>query len=152
MELNPSWEVASCADTQAFPNILWTPKVHYRLHKSPPLDPILIQIMSVYTTPSYLSTFQYYPLTHFYIFLVVSFLPVSPPKSHKHSSSPHSCYMPCPPQPLWLHHSNHIRVPVIRARNLSCRDTISFLRNILSYGNSETVAFYGICILVTNMT
>jgi hypothetical protein len=55
LELNPSLRTASSAATQEFPSILWKPKVHYCVYKSPPLISSLSQINSIHTVPSYLS-------------------------------------------------------------------------------------------------
>jgi hypothetical protein len=53
MEQSPSWEANGFAASQEILSILWNPKVHYRIHKSPPPLSILRQLNPVHTPTSY---------------------------------------------------------------------------------------------------
>jgi hypothetical protein len=44
MEQSPFWDANRSSATEDVPRILLNPKVHYRIHKSPPIVPILSQI------------------------------------------------------------------------------------------------------------
>jgi hypothetical protein len=67
-------------------------------HESSPYQPIPI------LKPMY----WYHFSTPALISLLISFVPVFPPKSYIYSCSPNACYIPCLSYHPWLHHSNYI--------------------------------------------
>jgi hypothetical protein len=108
MELSTTREATSYGATRWFPSILWNPKVHYRIHQSHPLVPILSQTNPV-TTPKYLSRSILILCTHLRLgFPCGLFPPTFPVITYKRSSSPHSCYMLRPSHPPSPAHSNYI--------------------------------------------
>jgi hypothetical protein len=89
-----------------FPALYGKPKVHYRVHKSPPLDRILSQIDPIHTIHTIsVTTILLLSTQLVLVFLVVSFLLASSLIFYMHSYFPHSCYIPCPSNPPWMYHS-----------------------------------------------
>ena len=90
MEQSPSWEANRFSANQDIPRILLKPKVHHRLHNTPSPVPILTKTNPVHVSPptSLLQDPFWYPPIYAWVFQMVSFSRISPPKPRIHLSSP----------------------------------------------------------------
>jgi len=107
MEQSPSWEANSHSASKEIPCLLWNPKVHYRVHKIPPLVPILN-----HTNPVN-NLLPYFPKIHSNIDLL-STSGSSDQNFVLIFSHPHACYMPANPillnvTTLWCTGTNDVR-------------------------------------------
>jgi hypothetical protein len=105
MEQSP-WEANSHSASQEIPRLLWKPKVHYRVHNSPPLVPILSQLHPVHNLPPYLSILII--SSHLHLGLPSGLLPCFSTKKSVCIYISCACYMPRKSYPPWLdHHKNN---------------------------------------------
>jgi hypothetical protein len=125
IELSPSRETAGCVVTQEYRNILWNPKVHYSVHKSPPLVPILSQIIPVLATPSYLSSILILS-THLRLGLPSALFPSGFPTNILHAFLFHLIHATRPAHRILLDPSNCTwqRVNVMKIRIMQFPPTI----------------------------
>jgi len=103
LEQCPPWEANSQSASEEIPHTLWNPQVHYHVHKSPSLVPVLSQMHPVHTLPTYFPKIQ----TN----IVLPFMPQSSKWSLPFRFSTqnivcishlsHPCYMPLPFHPPW---------------------------------------------------
>jgi hypothetical protein len=75
IEQSPPWEADSHSSSQEIPRFLWNPNVHYCVHNSPWLVPVLSQINPISTFPPCFSEFHLNITSHLRLRLPNGLLP-----------------------------------------------------------------------------
>jgi hypothetical protein len=106
MEPSPSWEAISHSVTQEWPNTLWNPTLHYRVHKS--LLPVsTLRQMNPLLTNHLISPRSISILfSELHLYLPSSLFSYDFPAETIHAFL--FSHMPCSPYPPWLDDSNYI--------------------------------------------
>jgi hypothetical protein len=124
--------------------------VHCCIQKSPPLLPVLSQVDSAHSLPSYWRSFHYSPSIHAWVLQVLTFFHVSLPKHC--ARLPQSCNLPPPPHyPQFVHpNSVYWGVQIVKLfTSLASWDLISPYQNsgLLSDSQHPWTSRYQICLI-----
>jgi len=110
VEHRPYWETNDLSTSPEIPRLLRNPHVHYRVHNSPPVDPILRQMNPVHNFPSSFPKIHYniiFPSTSRFSEWPLSFR-FTNQTTVCISHLSHACYIFHPSHFLCLYHRNNI--------------------------------------------
>jgi hypothetical protein len=131
-----SWEAYSLSSSEEIPGLLRSPKVHYLVHKGPPLVPILSQMHPILTFPPCFPKINSYIIPPATLRSSKWFLPFRFSDQNfvctSHLSS--ACYMPLPSHPPWHERPTNIwwSIQVMKLLSMQSSSTSSLLgTNIL---------------------
>jgi hypothetical protein len=145
MKPSTSWKVNSCSATQQVSSISSNLKIHYHVHNSQPLVPVLGWMKS---TPSHIIYLRFILIlpSHLHLDLPSGVFPSGLHTKPMYACLSHTCYMPCPSHPPWFDHSNNFRQEVQITKFLIIQFSPAYysicLRSKYSWHRSETPSVY----------